>query len=176
MPRHLYLGGIKHSGKTSIGQRLSSRLALPCYDLDALILTRIAPHKTIRSFYAAEGKQRFQASECDALEALLSTLSGQAIISLGGGACDNEMLMALVKHSGTLIYLKVDEETLWRRIEEGGIPPFLDTDDPRASFSALYAMRHERYSKMCDLLVDLSDGLDIEQATDAVLSELGREE
>ena len=103
MRRHLYLGGIKHSGKTSIGQRLSSRLALPCYDLDALILTRIAPHKTIRSFYAAEGKQRFQASECDALEALLSTLSGQAIISLGGGACDNEMLMALVKNSGTLI-------------------------------------------------------------------------
>ncbi len=176
MPRHLYLGGIKHSGKTSIGERLSSRLALPFYDHDALILKRIPSRCTIRSFYALYGKELFQLAELLSLQQLLLSLSERAIISLGGGACINEPLMDEIKKSGSLIYLYVDEETLWRRIEAGGIPPFLERDDPRASFSALYADRHERYSKMCDLLVDLSDGLDIEQATDAVLAELGREE
>ncbi len=176
MLRHLYLGGIKHSGKTSIGERLAARLDLPFYDLDALILTHIPSYCTIRSFYEIYGKKLFQLAERVALQTLLPAIGDRAIIALGGGACDNEPLMTLVKRSGALIYLQVEEETLWRRIEAGGIPPFLEKDDPRASFSELYADRHERYSKMCDLLVDLSDGLDIEQATDAVLAELGWEE
>ncbi|MCK9548234.1 MAG: shikimate kinase [Sphaerochaeta sp.] len=176
MQHHLYLGGIKHSGKTSIAQRLAVRLTLPSYDLDALILNRIAPHHTIRSFYATEGKERFQQMEHSALAALLPTLSRRAIIALGGGACDNEALMDLVKTSGSLIYLKVDEEILWQRIIAGGTPPFLDSAHPRASFATLYRKRDERYSKMCDLLVDLSDGLGIDEATDLVASALGREE
>ena len=93
MPRHLYLGGIKHSGKTSIGERLSSRLALPFYDLDALILKRIPSRCTIRSFYAIYGKELFQLAELLSLQQLLLSLSERAIISLGGGACINEPLI-----------------------------------------------------------------------------------
>ncbi len=176
MRRHIYLGGIKHSGKTSIGERLSARLSLPFYDLDDLILKRIPSRCTIRSFYAIYGKKLFQLAELLSLQQLLPTPGGAAVISLGGGACDNEPLMKLVKQSGRLIYLKVDEETLWQRIEAGGTPTFLDGDDPRASFSAVYEERHARYSLMCDLLIDLSDGLSLEQATDRVVARLGLEE
>ncbi len=175
MRGHLYLSGIKHSGKTTLAALIAPALDMPWVDLDALVLTTIGAFPSIRSFYREMGQIAFQAKEVEALEALLSEASAPHLIALGGGACDNEDLMTLVKGSGTLIYLQVDEEVLYRRIMGAGIPPFLDGPDPRHAFSLLYQRRHERYSQACDLLVELSDGPADEQAETVLLALEGQE-
>ncbi|MDY0303567.1 MAG: shikimate kinase [Sphaerochaeta sp.] len=175
MRSHLYLSGIKHSGKTTMAALIAGQLALAWADLDNLVAAQLAPGETVRSFYRERGQDAFQALEREALERLLASATERMVIALGGGACDNEKLMERVKGSGTLVYLKVSEEVLLTRILRGGIPPFLDQDDPAGSFHILYKRRDERYSKMCDLLVELPDGLDARGSSDLVLSRLAEE-
>ena len=84
------------------------------------------------------------------------------IVSLGGGACDNEPLMELNSQYGQSLYLKVSEPVLLKRILVDGVPPFLDASDPEGSFSRLYAIRNECYGKKCDIVVDLPDYPDVQ--------------
>ncbi|MFA5447178.1 MAG: shikimate kinase [Sphaerochaeta sp.] len=163
MPDHLFLSGIKHSGKTTTARHLSHLSHLPWVDLDQLIEQAITPYPTIRDFYRAEGQVAFSALEYKTLSTFLSAANEPYIIALGGGACDNGPLMELVGQHGKLIYLIVDEETLYERIARTGIPPFLDHANPRTSFAELYARRHERYSKSADLLIQLPVSLSADE-------------
>lgn len=130
-------------------------------DLDDLVLTAIQPYSSIRAYYVMEGQAAFQKQEVAALGKWLSAHQERSVISLGGGASDNPQLLSLAKSHGKLIYLMVEEEVLLARILSGGIPPFLDAHDPRTSFHALYAKRHEVYGNICDILVQLPNYPDI---------------
>ena len=132
----IFLCGIKHSGKTTLGRLLAQRLHIAWVDLDEYIEEAI--EENIRSFYQREGHTAFQALEVRYLQQILAEQSDECIISLGGGAADNEALMTLLKDSGTLIYLWVEESELLKRIIATGIPPFLDPANVEASFHELF--------------------------------------
>jgi len=159
--RHLYFCGIKHSGKSTLGELAAKALDYSWIDLDDLVLQNIAPCRSIREFYQEAGKKAFMEEEVKALRTFLSTTQTPYIISLGGGASDTQALIELVKQSGKLVYLEVDESVLLQRILEGGIPPFLDPSSPQASFASLYKRRHERYSNICDIMVRLPNYVDV---------------
>ena len=60
------------------------------------------------------------------------------ILSLGGGTIENPPAMASLKQiKGTRIYLRADEEMLYKRIMAKGHPPFLGQQTPREDFSRL---------------------------------------
>jgi shikimate kinase len=160
MDDHLFFCGIKHSGKSTLGHLFAQELGLGWADLDDLVLQQV-PYPSIRSFYHERGKDAFMQEEVKALTSFLRNCASRTVISLGGGAADNQMLIDLAKANGKLIYLVVPEEVLYQRIMRGGIPPFLDASDPRSSFSTLYAKRHERYGNICDFMIELPNYPDL---------------
>ena len=110
----------------------------------------------------------------EVLEAIIG--EEELVISLGGGAADNDPLMKMVKERGTLVYLYLKEAHLLERILRGGIPPFLDEKDVEGSFHRLYERRNRRYSKDCNHLIQLPFDQAKEENVELVLSSLGLKE
>ncbi len=159
----LFFCGIKHCGKSTLGKLVARQLGYNWADLDDLVLKEISGYQSIRSFYREQGQLAFQREEYKALQQFLSHTQGPSLVSLGGGACDNAKLVQLAKQYGRLIYLYVEEGVLLERILKGGVPPFLDSNDPKGSFSDLYTQRDERYRNICDFMVRLPDYPDIRE-------------
>ena len=61
---NLFFVGIKHSGKTTFAKRTSSRLSLPSFDTDDLILLSLNG-ESVREFYKREGKEAFMKKEVE---------------------------------------------------------------------------------------------------------------
>ncbi len=181
----MYLVGIKHSGKSQIGRQVSKllneQLTTSFIDTDDLVHSHITPaYTSIREFYRRQGKDSFMAVEHMALKAFLSTFEeqlnadGRLIIATGGGACDNVELIDLMKRTGKIVYLKVDEDALFRRIVVDGIPPFLESIDPKMTFHGLYSERNAKYSKIADFVLELFDSNSVNENS-AVLAEYLRQ-
>jgi shikimate kinase len=163
-----YISGIKHSGKSTLSKLASRQLNIQSFDLDDLIIEMFEntplEETSIRELYGMFGKNRFMQLEYAALSTFLAFCESSKIpgidefllISLGGGACDNERLMALIRKTGHLIYLSLPEPLLYSRIAKSGIPPFLDADNPRKSFHALYAYRDGIYREHADTIIELT--------------------
>lgn len=156
---HVYLTGIKHSGKSSVGRAAARLLDMGFTDTDDLIVSSLPQGVcSIRQLYREHGKEAFMACEHEALAAFLATAQKRRhLIATGGGACDNGQLVGLMRRTGKIIYLFVEEEVLFKRIISGGLPPFLEGPDPRSAFARLYAHRDARYRQISDYVVSLSD-------------------
>lgn len=171
----LFFCGIKHSGKTSLGRLVAKRMQYQCVDNDDLILNDRADITSIRDLYKREGKEAFMAQEVASLEAYLSLSPEKTIISLGGGACDNSRLISLIQASGKVVYLKVAENVLLKRILSGGVPPFLDSLNVEGSFSLLYHRRDALYRKFSDIVIELLPYTDINVNAEYLFSRLSEE-
>lgn len=160
----LFLTGIKHSGKSSVGleatRYIETHKQICFVDVDDLILDIMDPtYNSIRDFYKNEGKDAFMELEMKALRTYVQDVkeSNLYIIALGGGACDNTQLVHLMHSTGIIIYISLLEETLLKRIVKSGVPPFLDKDNIKSSFHDLFIRRDEQYRKISDFVVSLAD-------------------
>lgn len=171
----LVLMGLKHSGKTVQGLRLSRLRGMPFRDLDEAVaegIRRDHPELDIpsgisqghvrsmalvRAFYRSHGADAFRLREARALKDLLSPGKGSLVLSLGGGAMENTGLMSQKSARDTWIFLDVPEDILFARIMQGGIPPFLDPADPKGSFHILYGRRRDLARNNADITVELGD-------------------
>ncbi|MBI9093767.1 MAG: hypothetical protein JEY71_02685 [Sphaerochaeta sp.] len=171
----LFFCGIKHSGKTTLGRLVAHKAGYRCIDNDELILKDRPELTSIRQLYRSEGKEAFMAQEASSLEAFLATKPENTIISLGGGACDNERLKTLIKAEGKVIYLRVEEKALLKRILASGVPPFLDSLNIEGSFSELYMSRDALYGKLSDIVIELSAYTDINESAEYLFSRLTEE-
>jgi shikimate kinase len=167
-PLPLYFCGIKHSGKSTLGRLTASRLGLHFYDSDELVLAYLhekgqgGGFRTVRELYRTRGPEAFMEAEFAAAAELLARYEGgerqgSFLLALGGGFSDNFPLVRLITAgTGTVCYIVQDERILLERIMRGGIPPFLDSDDPAGSFGALFRKRDAACRKAADLLLDIS--------------------
>jgi len=171
----IFFCGIKHSGKTSLGTLVAKRMGYRCVDNDDLILSDRPEFPSIRQLYKAEGKEAFMAQEAASLESFLATKPEDTIISLGGGACDNTPLISLIQSSGEVVYLKVEQSVLLKRILKGGVPPFLDPLNVEGSFAELYTHRDALYGKLSDIVIELSPYADINDTAHYLFSRLSEE-
>ena len=153
--------GLKHCGKSSIGRFIADRKGFSFVDLDSLVMDRARGEgfATIRQLYRTVGLQGFQEYELDALRGLFNQREGAGfILSLGGGMADNRTAMDLTKSCGKMVYLKVGELLLLERILQGGLPPFLQGDDPpELIFHRMYKRRDAVYSQYADFILELPD-------------------
>lgn len=150
----LFFVGIKHSGKTTFARRIAGRFGYSFHDADDLMLSSLQG-LSVRQFYIEYGKDEFMRKEAESVRDLLSSSSESIVLSLGGGAADNAMLMDLLKESGSIIYLVRKEEDMLPVILRHGIPAFLDKDDLEGSFSRVYARRDRAYRQYADHVIDL---------------------
>jgi len=183
----IYLVGIKHSGKTKLGQFASVALATSYdtvyADSDELVLKTLrGTGQTVREFYRDAGQEAFAEREFSSIRKFVLDLHSHpvelAIIATGGGACDNDPLVSFMQETGTLLYLSVSEEILFERILAGGLPPFVSASHPKPSFHELYSRRNERYRQISEYMVRLFDYQSVAEngqiLTQAILNLMGR--
>lgn len=188
--RSIILCGIKHCGKSTQGKRLADALGLDFYDTDDLILEQCG--MDARAIYKSQGKDAFMAAELKACEYLHDTLSGnggQAVIATGGGICQNEPAVALLKNLGAIVYLEIDEKSAADRIVREArflpngrienLPAYIAAKNPsdeaqaRTIFHDFYLERTQKYKSLADVSVKMQGSRS--ENTKKILSALGLE-
>ena len=115
------LTGMMGSGKSSIGELLSKKLNVEFFDIDSLIEKKEA--MTISEIFKLKGENYFRKIE---QEVTLSVLKKEnQVISLGGGAFENEITHKKLLENSTVIYLKTSAEIIFERIKNDNSRPLL---------------------------------------------------
>jgi shikimate kinase len=141
--RSVVLVGMMGVGKSSIGRRLASRLAIPFVDADTEI--EKAAGMSIPDIFARHGEADFRSGEARVIARLLET--GPQVLATGGGAFMNEGTRAAIKAKGVSIWLYAEFEVLMRRIaKRKNDRPMLQTDDPAETLRQLLKERDPIYA------------------------------
>lgn len=185
--RFLTLLGLKHVGKSSVAEALLMLLPdATAVDIDVEMVsisrregwfpTMDGPDPPVRRLYRHLGPRPFASWEEAVIKRILTTErqqehAGPCIIATGGGVCDNDAALQILEEARPVVYLYEDPVVLYRRIRKGGIPAFLNADDPRRAFIEMAERRDGLYREFADHLVDVS-GLKIGEAAEQVLKQV----
>ena len=150
--RSVVLVGMMGAGKSSIGRRLSARLAIPFVDADSEI--EAAAGMSIPEIFAKHGEPYFRAGEARVIARLLD--SGPAVIATGGGAFMREETRNRIRDKAVSIWLKADVDVIMKRVKRRADRPLLQTEDPVATVSRLLEAREPVY-RTADLTIASRD-------------------
>ncbi len=147
--RSVVLVGMMGVGKSSIGRRLASRLAIPFVDADTEI--EKAAGMSIPDIFLRHGETAFRSGEARVLARLLD--AGPQVLATGGGAFMSETTRQAIKLRGISIWLTAEFDILMRRISKRkNERPMLQTDNPAETLRRLLAEREPIYA-LADLTV-----------------------
>jgi shikimate kinase len=122
----IFLVGFMGSGKSTIGPILANTIGYNFVDLDIAI--ELLEGKRINEIFSEHGEQYFRSIERKVLEEIAAS-ADKTIISLGGGTLANEAALAYVKSTGIVVYLKVNEDQIYKRLHAKGDRPMLRDDN-----------------------------------------------
>jgi len=145
--RNVILIGFMGAGKTTVGRRLAARLGWPFVDLDAVVEETAG--MAIPAIFEREGEAGFRRREAEAITAV--TRQAGQVIATGGGAVMRRENLALLRASGTVVWLRAPLEVLLARAKAEGGRPLLAEGD--AAVAERYAAREPVYA-LADLVVD----------------------
>lgn len=166
----IFLIGMKHVGKSTVGRLLAQRRGLRFLDLDDRILEAASaytprPLGSPRDVYQLLGAEKFREIEAGELRSLCRDReTADAVIALGGGAAEHESAHATLSGAGTIVYLREDLARVWQRVLRRGIPAYLSDPEPEREFMELARRREKRFLELADLVVELG-GTSSEDAT-----------
>ncbi|MGD9924515.1 MAG: shikimate kinase [Pseudorhodoplanes sp.] len=150
--RALVLVGMMGAGKSSVGRKLASRLAMPFVDADTEI--EAAAGMTIPEIFEVRGEPEFRSGEARVIARLLD--AGPQVLATGGGAYMNDDTRAIIAQKGVSIWLKADFDVLMRRIRRRNDRPLLRTADPEATLKHLIERRYPVYA-LADITIGSRD-------------------
>jgi shikimate kinase len=145
------------SGKTYQGRRLSERFNLPFFDLDDEI--EKSENKTINEIFSLSGEEYFRSIEKELLHTISSAYPG-FIMSCGGGAPCYFDNMDFMNRSGTTVWLKTSEATLFNRLlHEKESRPLLRglTEEALRSFIAERLSTRKKYYEQAAYSIEEGD-------------------
>ena len=153
----IFLTGFSGSGKSTIGPLLANSLGYEFVDLDQSI--EKSAEKSITRIFAENGEEFFRALEFRSLTELVK--QNRLVVSLGGGVLENDRSDALIKKSGTMVYLKSPAKTLARRLCNKTDRPLLKGDKGQKlsreeiedKITTILAKREPRY-KSADITIE----------------------
>ncbi|HTV27806.1 MAG TPA: shikimate kinase [Xanthobacteraceae bacterium] len=161
--RSVVLIGMMGVGKSSIGRRLATRLAVRFVDADTEI--EKAAGMSIPDIFARHGEPDFRSGEARVIARLLE--GGPQVLATGGGAFMNEGTRAAIKEKGVSIWLSAAFEVLLQRISKRkNERPMLQTDNPEETLRHLLKVREPTYA-LADLTVQSREG-----PHDAIVAEI----
>jgi shikimate kinase len=151
--RPLSVNGLKHVGKSSVSRMVAENLGYNWFDTDETILSLAgempeADCGSIRDVYRSVGRRVFQELEYRSLQRIVArvhTDRQRAVISTGGGICDNTDAFLYLQEHTVMVFLDENPEILYERIARRGIPAYLDPDRPYDHFMELAAKRRSTY-------------------------------
>jgi shikimate kinase len=145
---HIVFCGTAGSGKTTVGALVARALGREFIDIDRTVEREAGC--SVATIFARDGEAAFRARERAAVARVLDDPK-PAVISLGGGALQDDATFALTKQH-TLVWLKATVPTLAARLSGNGERPLL-AGDPLARLHALAAEREPRY-RQAHVIVD----------------------
>jgi shikimate kinase len=147
---NISLVGMLGAGKTTVGRLLSHFLEKTFYDSDREIQKRTGV--SIPTIFEIEGEAGFRRRETEILSELMNARN--IILATGGGAVLSGVNRAMLKHGGTVIYLRASIDDLWRRTRHDKNRPLLQTSDPRARLAELFVQRDPLYRETAHIVVE----------------------
>jgi chorismate synthase len=156
---NIVITGAKHSGKTTAGLALSSLCGIPFLDTDSVIVDlykeRKGELKTVREIYVAEGSGYFRDLESDAVRSAAE--KDYHVIATGGGVVQSPELRNALFPGSVVVYLRVPEPLLWKRIEANGIPPFYEGPSGRDVHRSRVETIDEIMRSRADIVVSVTE-------------------
>lgn len=154
--RRVLLVGMMGAGKSTVGRLLAERLGWAYSDSDEEVERRSG--HSVRALFEAGGEAAFRPLE---REALAAALRGDApvVVAVAGGAVLDPENRALLRRSGTVVWLRAAPATLARRVACVGVPdhrPLLGGDRDGA-LVRIDAERRPLYEEVSDLVVDVDE-------------------
>ena len=147
---NIFLVGMMGAGKTTLGRALAQRLELAFVDSDRLLVERTGV--PVATIFEIEGEDGFRRRESALLAQLVQ--GADIVVATGGGAVLSTENRALMRSSGTVVYLRARLENLWERTRHDSSRPLLKTPDPRATLAALLEARDPLYREVAHIVVD----------------------
>jgi len=135
--RNLVLVGLPGAGKSSVGKRLSARLAIPFVDADCEI--EKAAGMPIADIFATHGEPAFREGEARVIARLLA--DGPKVIATGGGAFMTSETRRAIAERGVAIWLDARTDVLVSRVAKRDHRPLFHGVDPRRKIEELRAVR-----------------------------------
>ncbi|MEF8787848.1 MAG: chorismate synthase [Planctomycetota bacterium] len=167
---------MKCSGKSTLARELSDVLDIPCMETDDLVKQIYAEETgeqlTCRQLFRRHGEETFREYEARAVE-----LAGElhwCILSLGGSTFLNAAHRRTLYPDSLLVWLNPPVDTLWERIEQAGMPPFLERDDAREWFERRCEQAAEVIGPLAHVSCDTSE-CSPEEAAEQVADRLSEE-
>ena len=108
----IVLIGMMGSGKTTIGKLLGEKLTLRSIDIDVIIEQN--EKRTVSEIFQNEGEKYFRNIERETIKKNFT--NKDLIISLGGGAFEDQLTQELLLKNSTVIYLKTSPNVILERI------------------------------------------------------------
>ncbi len=146
----ILLVGFKHTGKSTIGKSLASKLDIPFFDLDQrtewIYEKQFNEKKTCRQIMQKRGEDFFRNLEGNALSEVITFKP--SVISLGGGAplqsCNKKHIS-----SGIVVHVTAPKDVVLERIRTTGLPAFFNSEQEMLeSFNQMWDDRDKIYKKI----------------------------
>jgi shikimate kinase len=137
------LVGLMGVGKSSIGRRLATALAMPFKDADTEI--EAAAGRSIAEIFAQYGEDSFREGERRVIARLLD--DPPHVLATGGGAFMDERTRCLINERAVSIWLKADIAVLARRLARRDTRPLLSGKDPVAVLEEHVRTRYPHYAE-----------------------------
>lgn len=150
-PRVLALLGLRGSGKTTIGRRLSRRLRVPFVELDRKVEARAG--RGLGEIFSLHGEDYYRRLERETLVDLLANPQSM-VIAVGGGLVTSPETFALLRRMATTVWLKARPDDYWNRVvRQGDRRPIDQHPQAREALRELVRRREPLYSR-ADITVD----------------------
>lgn len=119
--KHIFLTGFMGSGKSTVGPLIAKALGFLFVDLD----NEIEQHEgqSIEEIFQLSGERHFRSIE--RMHLLRMIEEDETVFALGGGTVTIEGLIADLKSSGIIVYLKTDVDELVPRLRGHSHRPLL---------------------------------------------------
>jgi shikimate kinase/3-dehydroquinate synthase len=152
--------GFMGAGKSTAAAAAAHDAGVEPVDTDVLLERQFGT--TIDEFFATHGEEEFRRHEAALASELLEAAEGGAIALGGGSVLSPAVREALGRH--TVVWLQVDPDEAWRRVEGAGRPLARDG----AGFEALLEERLSLYESLADVVVMPSELDAVERALPAL--------
>lgn len=117
MPRTIFLIGFMGAGKTTFGKKLANKLSFHFIDLDEAVCAAYG-YPSVTTLVGEKGIDFFREAESKTLRKV--DLQDKVISTGGGTPCYYDSI-AWMKEHGTVIYLDMDEKTLFNRLRQSNM-------------------------------------------------------
>lgn len=148
--KNIVLIGYMGCGKSTVGRKAAKALRYTLLDTDALIEKEEG--MSIAKLFEVKGEEYFRNKETETIIRLINEPKGN-IIATGGGLPMKEGNPELLKELGTVIYLKVENETLVNRLSNDKARPLLRNVNLKERVETMLAIRGPVYEACADVIL-----------------------